>query len=81
MHAIGVLQVDIDSLGQVRRLNWMRAPTHAPDVIQEIERTVQAAAPFPAPVHLGGVTYTDIWLWDKSGSFQLDTLTEGQSLR
>jgi periplasmic protein TonB len=24
------------------------------------------------------VTYTDIWLWDKSGKFQLDTLTEGQ---
>jgi protein TonB len=24
------------------------------------------------------VTYTDTWLWDKSGRFQLDTLTEGQ---
>jgi len=24
------------------------------------------------------VTYTDTWLWDKSGNFQLDTLTEGQ---
>jgi periplasmic protein TonB len=81
MHAVGVLQVDIDHLGQVRRLNWMRAPSHAPDVIREIERTVQAAAPFPAPVRLGGVTYTDVWLWDKSGHFQLDTLTEGQRNR
>lgn len=81
MHAVGVLQVDIDNLGQVRRMNWMRAPSHAPDVIKEIERTVQAAAPFPAPLRLGGVTYTDVWLWDKSGSFQLDTLTEGQRLR
>jgi hypothetical protein len=26
----------------------------------------------------GRVTYTDTWLWDKSGRFQLDTLTEGQ---
>jgi hypothetical protein len=26
----------------------------------------------------GKVTYTDTWLWDKSGRFQLDTLTEGQ---
>jgi hypothetical protein len=24
------------------------------------------------------VTYTDVWLWHKSGKFQLDTLTEGQ---
>jgi periplasmic protein TonB len=22
--------------------------------------------------------YTEVWLWDKSGKFQLDTLTEGQ---
>lgn len=27
---------------------------------------------------LGRVTYTDTWLWHKSGRFQLDTLTEGQ---
>lgn len=81
MHAVGVLQIDIDKLGQVRRMNWMRAPSHAPDVIKEIERTVHAAAPFPAPMRLGGVTYTDVWLWDKSGNFQLDTLTEGQRLR
>jgi hypothetical protein len=32
-------------------------------------------------MRLGGVTYRDIWLWDRSGNFQLDTLTEGQRLR
>nr|WP_295785428.1 hypothetical protein [Rhodoferax sp.] len=78
LHAIGVLQVDINRSGAVTGLRWMRAPTHAPDVVAEIERTVRAAAPFPAPVKLGRVTYTDTWLWDKSGRFQLDTLTEGQ---
>jgi hypothetical protein len=78
MHAVGVLQVDLDNRGNVRRLNWMRAPSHAPDVVREIERTVHEAAPFPAPVQLGSVIYTDVWLWDKSGNFQLDTLTEGQ---
>ena len=41
-------------------------------------RTVRAAAPFPAPARMGRVTYTDTWLWDRSGRFQLDTLTEGQ---
>lgn len=78
LHAIGVLQVDINAKGAVTRLHWMRAPRHAPDVVTEIERTVRAAAPFPIPSKLGRVTYTDTWLWDKSGRFQLDTLTEGQ---
>ncbi|QCB48505.1 hypothetical protein E5678_00055 [Hydrogenophaga sp. PAMC20947] len=78
VHAVGVLAISIDSVGQVRNLYWMRAPSHAPDVVKEIERTVYAAAPFPAPACLASVTYTDTWLWDKSGNFQLDTLTEGQ---
>jgi hypothetical protein len=47
-------------------------------VVAEIERAVRSASPFPAPVKMGRVTYTDTWLWDKSGRFQLDTLTEGQ---
>ncbi|MDB5873088.1 MAG: hypothetical protein JWQ07_2530 [Ramlibacter sp.] len=78
LYAIGVLQVEVDGRGNVRSLSWMRAPTHAPEVVAEIERTVRAAAPFPAPARMGKVVYTDTWLWHKSGRFQLDTLTEGQ---
>jgi periplasmic protein TonB len=78
LHAVGVLQVDIDGRGQVTNVSWMRAPRHAPDVMAEIERSVRKAAPFPAPVRMGKVTYTDTWLWHSSGRFQLDTLTEGQ---
>lgn len=79
LYAIGVVQVEVDGRGGVRHINWMRAPRHAPEVIAEIERTVRAAAPFPVPAHMTrGVTYTDTWLWHKSGRFQLDTLTEGQ---
>ena len=78
LYAIGVLQVEVDARGNVRSLSWMRAPTHAPEVVAEIERTVRAAAPFPAPARMGKVVYTDTWLWHKSGRFQLDTLTEGQ---
>ena len=78
LYAIGVLQVDVDSKGRVTKLNWMRAPTHAPEVIKEIERTVRQAAPYPIPAQMGRVTYTDTWLWHSSGFFQLDTLTEGQ---
>ncbi|MBL0394020.1 hypothetical protein JJ685_22975 [Ramlibacter monticola] len=78
LYAVGVLQVEVDAQGNVRHLNWMRAPNHAPEVVAEIERTVRKAAPFPAPARLGKVVYTDTWLWHKSGRFQLDTLTEGQ---
>jgi len=78
LEAVGVLNVDIDKQGAVKRLQWMRAPRHVPQVMKEIERLVQAAAPYPVPQHLRQVTYTDVWLWHKSGKFQLDTLTEGQ---
>jgi len=78
LYAIGVLQVHIDRRGQVTGLHWMRAPSQAPEVVAEIERTVRRAAPYPVPARLGQVVYTDTWLWDESGRFQLDTLTEGQ---
>ena len=78
LYAIGVLQVEVDGSGNVRKLSWMRAPRHAPEVIAEIEKTVRAAAPYPMPARMGKVVWTDTWLWHKSGKFQLDTLTEGQ---
>jgi len=78
LYAVGVLNVDIDRRGQVQAVHWQRAPKHAPEVMAEIEKMVRAAAPYPAPQHMARVTYTDVWLWHKSGQFQLDTLTEGQ---
>ena len=78
LYAIGVLEVDVDRKGSVTRVHWLRAPRHAPEVVAEIERAARAAAPYPVPARLGKVTYTDTWLWDKGGHFQLDTLTEGQ---
>lgn len=78
LYAIGVLNVEINQVGIVTRLDWMRAPRHAPEVIAEIENMIKKASPFPAPTRLGKVVYTDTWLWHKSGKFQLDTLTEGQ---
>lgn len=78
LYAIGVLDVDIDNQGRVGKVSWKRAPHQAPEVMAEIEKTVRSAAPYPVPTRLGRVTYTDVWLWDESGKFQLDTLTEGQ---
>jgi hypothetical protein len=35
----------------------------------------------PSPGKIGAHTYVDTWLWDRSGQFQLDTLTLGQRNR
>jgi len=78
LYAVAVLNVELDPQGHVIGLDWMRAPRHAPEVMREIERTIRQASPFPAPVRMGRVVYTDTWLWHSSGKFQLDTLTEGQ---
>lgn len=78
LEAVGVIHVNIDQRGSVKAIQWQRAPKHAPQVMREIEQMVKAAAPYPVPLHMSQVTYTDVWLWHKSGKFQLDTLTEGQ---
>lgn len=77
LQGVGVMQMDIDSRGQIISLGWLRPPSHA-GARAEIERTARAAAPYPVPHRMGRVTYTDTWLWHSSGHFQLDTLTEGQ---
>lgn len=78
LYAVGVFEVEIDARGNVLSTHWLRGPTHAPEVMAEIDRMARQAAPYPAPARMGKVVYTDTWLWDKSGRFQLDTLTEGQ---
>ncbi len=79
LYAVAVTQVQLDARGQVVAIHWLRAPAHAPEVVQEIERTLRLAAPFPAPVNMGHAEYIETWLWDASGRFQLHSLTEGQS--
>ncbi len=78
LQAVGVLELDIGKRGEVLALRWTRAPRQVPKVMAEIERMVHAAAPFPAPMRMGPIIYTEVWLWHKSGRFQLDSLTEGQ---
>lgn len=80
LQGVGTMQLELDHRGQIVTMNWMRPPSH-PGAKAEIERAIHEAAPYPAPVRMGRVVYTDTWLWDKSGQFQLDTLTEGQRNR
>lgn len=78
LKAVGVIDVVVGPNGQVLEMIWSRAPRHVPDVMRDIETMIRQAGPYPAPVNLRKVTYTETWLWHKSGQFQLDTLTEGQ---
>ena len=78
MHAVVVTEVELDSAGNVRGIEMVRVPKHAPEVVVAVREMIRAASPLPAPQRMGGTRYTDIWLVDKSGRFQLDTLTEGQ---
>jgi len=43
----------------------------------ERERMIRRASPFPAP-SAERTRFTEVWLVDDSGRFQLHTLTEGQ---
>ena len=78
IHAIVVTETELDANGNVRGVQMVRVPSHAPEVVVKVREMIMAASPLPAPVRMGGTRYTDIWLVDKSGRFQLDTLTEGQ---
>ena len=78
LYAVGVIETEINARGYITKMRWTRAPTHAPEVMNEIEQMVRRAEPYPAPAQLGKVTYTDTWLWHKSGKLQLHTLSEAQ---
>ncbi|OUM03417.1 hypothetical protein [Variovorax sp. JS1663] len=81
VYAVVVTETDIDSTGKVTGVYFSRTPSHAPEVSGLIAQLIKEASPLPSPGKLGGHTYVDTWLWDRSGNFQLDTLTLGQRSR
>ena len=81
VYAVVVTETDVDSSGRVMGVHFSRTPSHAPEVSGKIAELIRDASPLPAPGKLGAHTYVDTWLWDKSGQFQLDTLTLGQRSR
>jgi hypothetical protein len=81
VYAVVVVETDIDATGKVLRVEFSRTPSHAPEVAPMIAELIKAASPLPSPGKLGAHTYVETWLWDKSGHFQLDSLTLGQRSR
>jgi outer membrane biosynthesis protein TonB len=77
LYGIAIIETEIDAQGAVQDVRVLRQPAAA-EVSPWAVEMIKKAGPFPAPAKMGTVKYTDIWLVDKSGRFQLDTLTEGQ---
>jgi hypothetical protein len=75
-----VVETTVDGQGMPRDMKVVRGPSHAPDVTAAVQEMTLRASPLPVPARLsGGVKYTEIWLVNKDGRFQLDALTEGQN--
>lgn len=77
LYGIAIIETEIGADGHVHSVNIVRKPAAA-EVGPWAVEMIKKASPFPAPHKMGSVKYTEIWLVDKSGRFQLDTLTEGQ---
>ena len=78
VHAIVVIETEVDGTGKVRDLRVVRSPSHAPDVTETVKKMILRASPFPAPGGAGSTKFVEVWLVDHSGRFQLHALTEGQ---
>jgi hypothetical protein len=77
LYGIAIVETEIDENGNVLDISIVRKPA-APEVGPWVVEMIRKSGPFPPPARMGRVRYLDIWLVDKSGRFQLDTLTEGQ---
>jgi periplasmic protein TonB len=78
MHAVLVTETEVDAKGAVTSVRIVRAPATAKEVTPWVVQLIRRAAPLPPPARMGKVRYVEIWLVDKSGKFQVHTLTEGQ---
>ena len=78
LYGVAIVEVDIDAEGKVTDAR-LRRPPAAPEVGPWVMSMVRKAEPYPAPAKMGEkVSFVEIWLIDKGGNFQLDSLTEGQ---
>jgi hypothetical protein len=79
LYSVMLLEVELDEKGNVANVQMIRRPA-ADEVAPWVVSMVKNASPFPAPVKMPGgkARFTEIFLVDKSGRFQTDSLTEGQ---
>ena len=79
MYAIMLTDIEVGPDGAVVNVVVTREPAAAKEVTPWVVALIRRAAPFPRPAKFNGnVVFKEIWLVDRSGNFQVDTLTEGQ---
>ena len=78
VHAIVVTETEIDARGRVLGVRIVRQPASAREVTPWVVAMIRRASPLPPPVRIGRVKFVEVWLVDKSGQFQVHSLTEGQ---
>jgi hypothetical protein len=78
VYAIVVTETHIDARGNVLSVRVVRQPASANEVSPWVVSLIRRASPLPPPLRMGRVRYVETWLVDKSGQFQVRTLTEGQ---
>lgn len=79
LYGVMMVEIELDTTGAVVNVGMVRKPA-ADEVAPWIMAMIKRASPFPAPVKMTGPTvkFMEIFLVDKSGLFQTDSLTEGQ---
>lgn len=78
VHAIAITETDLDDEGRVRAVRLVREPAAAKEVGPWVVGLIRRLDRLPVPQRVMGHTWTEIWLVDKSGRFQVDALSEGQ---
>jgi hypothetical protein len=79
IYSVMMVEVELDETGNVAHIDTVRKPA-ADEVAPWVYAVIRRAAPFPAPARMPGAKarFKEIFLVDKSGLFQTDSLTEGQ---
>jgi protein TonB len=78
VYAIVVTETEIDARGKVLKVRVLRQPAAAREVTPWVVSMIHRASPLPPPARIGRVKFVEVWLVDKSGRFQVHSLTEGQ---
>jgi len=78
VYAVMVTETEIDARGRVLGVRVLRKPAEAHEVTPWVVTLIRRASPLPPPQRMKRVRYVETWLVDRSGQFQVRTLTEGQ---
>ena len=79
VHAVRVTETVVDAQGKVLDVQVLRPPAEADEVTPWVAELIRQAAPLPPlPLNLRSARDVEVWLVDRSGRFQVDSLTERQ---